>query len=189
MACRWVPLEAPAFGSLTPQLLAEEHCAFLLLPTVPLHAGPSCSRAFTTCPPPKTSSREGRRGFWRSSSLEMCPMLKGTTWPTHCAFLPRSGVVGSCCRVPKQLLWPFSHLPPLFLSFSTSLLMLLAGCWAGSPTGMLWGNYGARGLVGCCCWECRGVAAAGAQSVPHLGGHSAAFSGAAARCSAGSPEG
>lgn len=61
-----------------------------------------------------------------------------------------------------------AHASPLTLFlpfFSLCLFCLSAGaaCWAGSPTGMLWGNYGTRG---CCSWDCRG---GGCQSVQHLG--------------------
>lgn len=82
------------------------------------------------------------------------PHAEGTAWSTHRAFHPRSGVVGELQgshAAPVTLFLPSSS-----LSFSISLLVVLGGCWAGSPTGMLWGNYGARDLVGCCSWGCSG---------------------------------
>lgn len=82
-------------------------------------------------------------------------------WSTHRAFQPRRGVVEGCLKVPaperlqvisRQLPWCISYLLPLFSLF---LLVLFSGCWAGSPTGMLWGNYAMRVTVGCCPGEAR----------------------------------
>lgn len=119
---------------------------------------------------------------------QMCPVLKDTTWSTHHAFHPRSGVVGQLLQGPHAA--PLTlFLPSSSLSFSISLLVLL-GCCAGSPTGMLWGNYGTRGPGGCSSWECRGMGAVDVSlSSTWADPPRAAFSGAATCCSAGTPEG
>lgn len=79
--------------------------------------------------------------------------------------LPQGSCAPEAAVVPVQLPRCISYLLPLF---SLSLLVLFGGCWAGSPTGMLWGNYAVRVTAGCCPGEHVGMGSGGCLSVRHM---------------------
>lgn len=102
--------------------------------------------------PKPPAGRAGARSSLDKSLPGDKPILEDTTWSTLHAFQPRCGVMESC---PRGCGRPCAAAPMLFLlssfllSFSLSLLVRFGGCWAGSPTGMLWGNYAVRVAAGC----------------------------------------
>lgn len=153
--CLWLVGAEPRGPSLIPG--QEGPCTHLLSPTIPFSMGSSCSRHFTTCLPPKflDASLPGDKPHPERHNMVY----------SHHAFQPWCGAAEGCCKVlPTQLPHDSSYLLSLFSLFP-SLSMPFGGCWAGSTTGMLWGNYTSRVPAGCCSGECRGTGKGGCLSV------------------------
>ena len=174
--CLWLVGTKPQGPSLIPGQGGPR--ASPLSPTFPLSAGSFSSRGFTTCPslpkPPagraeapdsQDESLAGEKPHPGGHNMVCSSCLSTEAWGGR--GLPQGprtrGFIHPCASPPLLFLLSSS-----LLSFSLSPMVLFGGCRAGSPTGMLWGNYAARVTVGCCPGARRGTGAGGCLSVWRL---------------------
>lgn len=137
--------------SLSPRVpLAAEVSLHALLPEPPAGRAEAPGLLGESLPGDKPHS--GGHNVFYASCLSTQPRGDGG--------LPQGPRTREAEVIPMQLPQCFSYLLPLFSLFLLSLSVLFGGCWAGSPTGMLWGNYAGRVAVGCSLGSIRGWAQA-----------------------------
>lgn len=106
-------------------------------------------QSFHCVPPTQNLQQGGQEGLLDESLPGDVPHPEGHNVVYSSCLSPKVWGGGQLLQGPHAA--PMTlFLPSSSLSFSVSLLVLLGGCWAGSPTGMLWGNYGTRDIAGCC---------------------------------------